>query len=368
MQVFTLCREGEEPGVEEVNTIRIHKIAVQGKGYVIEREHLLAAALRVAYANVDHSRQVISPLGMNWKIAAWLWKAKASGIATGGWITTAPELPEGFWASSRIRLAASLMLPVYDRLIFCSSAQIDVHRRTSWIAKSKCITIPNGVRIDRFRPAAAAEKAELRDTLGLAQDEFLFCYVGNIVERKGIDFLVRVWRSVQSRLPKARLLLIGQRDMPNTFCSAEDISNHAAFEKRLQAALEALDPNLPAVQFVPPTPRVEDWLRASDAFLFPSFCEGLPNALIEAMACGLPSITAPFEGFPHSGEELGSPGREFVLVPHEENLWADAICSLAKDSERRQTMGANACAWVQIWHAYDEVLDRIAHEFHSLAN
>jgi glycosyltransferase involved in cell wall biosynthesis len=367
MCVFTLTRQGESPGLSVINGIKVFRENLSHPIESIERQLLLGPALNHAVTQRAGSPQVIVPLGINWAMARALWKAQQKGVATAAYITTAPELPEDPLAAIRVRLSQSILLSIIDRLVFCSTAQIELFRRTHWIPSRKCLTIPNGVRTDRFRPATELEREQLRHQLGLDPDELLFCFVGNIVERKGVDLLVRAWRGVQAQHPNARLLLIGQRTMPATFRTPELHAQHAAFEARLEAALAALDPRARPVLFQPPTEQIEDWLRASDAFVFPSLCEGLPNALLEAMACGLPAIVGPFAGLPHDGEELGRQGSEFILAPHDEQAWTDAINTLAASPRRRAEVGQAGHRWVARYHDYSHVLDQLAEHYHQTA-
>lgn len=367
MRVVCLQRRPDEPAQEEVNGIRLFQEVAPQADHYAERESLLTAALQRAAAGLADRRQVVQPVGINWTMARQLRDARAHGLAATEYVCMAPELPEAWLPRLRLRLSTGLLFRAYERVIFCSTAQAALYRQAFRLPASRIDIVPNGVRTDRFRPAEAGERGDLRRQLGLAPDELVFCYVGNIIERKGIDLLVRAWRGVQARHPKARLLLVGQRTMPATFRTPELQAQHAAFEARLDAALTALDPQAPPVRFQPPTDRVEDWLRASDAFVFPSLCEGLPNALLEAMACGLPCITAPFAGFPLDGAEIGHRDREYVLAEHREQDWTDAISALAADPDRRRALGQAAQRWVEKHHAFEKILDALADAYHRAA-
>jgi glycosyltransferase involved in cell wall biosynthesis len=265
------------------------------------------------------------------------------------------------------RISTAILIRSLNHMICCSSAQAELYRRTFWFPMSRISVIPNGVQTDRFRPATADEKQRLRFSRGWTQDEVVFIYVGNIIERKGIELLIKAWVEAQPHLPKARLILLGNREMPATFQTQELQTAHRIFQTRLTAALDQVNPSGAPVIFEPATERVEDWLRAADAFVLPSYCEGLPNALLEAMACGLPSLVAPFDGFPKDGREIGRNGHEHWVVPHHVRDWAVALRSAYLQSDMRTRVGAAASTHVFEHHCYSNVLDQFASVYRAVA-
>src|SRR5262249_29056166 len=128
--------------------------------------------------------------------------------------------------------------------------------------------IPNGVDLTRFRPARRG---------GLpAPPTRLVLYVGRLNFQKGVDVLLTAWRGGQAQVPearRARLVIVGAG--PG------------------RAELECLSASLGianSVTFVGEQSDVAAWLRRSDAAVLPSRWEGMPNALLEAMASGLPCV------------------------------------------------------------------------------
>ena len=90
-------------------------------------------------------------------------------------------------------------------------------------------------------------------------------------------------------------------------------------------------------------------LRSSDIFVLPTFSEGLPISLLEAMAAGLPIISTPVGAIPEVIDE-GKNG--FLIQPGDYEALAEKIVILAKDHKARQEMGKNNL--VKIMEQYDQ--------------
>ncbi len=144
--------------------------------------------------------------------------------------------------------------------------------------------IPNGVDTTRFTPVSDLAKASLRDRLGLDLHAKIGVYTGRLVSYKGLALLLRVWREVVIEFPKAKLLLVGSGglDMHNcedelrSYVADHGLQNHVSFSGAVQ--------------------NVEEYLQASDLFVFPTESEAFGLSLVEAMACGLPVITTSSRG------------------------------------------------------------------------
>jgi glycosyltransferase involved in cell wall biosynthesis len=110
-----------------------------------------------------------------------------------------------------------------------------------------------------------------------------------------------------------------------------------------------------SVRFVGYRRDVSEFLQAADAFFFPSDREGVPNAVLEAMACGLPCVLTPFFG---SSTQLGVAGEHFVLSERTPHALADTMRTLAGWSpERRAALGAKARQLMVATMSMDHAVD-----------
>jgi L-malate glycosyltransferase len=182
--------------------------------------------------------------------------------------------------------------------------------------------IPNGVDVERYRPASTEERRELRRKIGLEPDDVVLIYVGWIGLRKGTDVLLEVFRRLAPRHPRLKLMLVGDY-----------------LEKKEEGGLlSGLDDDLKKRLIL--TGRVghaEDYFRASDIFVFPSNQEGFGTVQIEAMACGLPSVVNDLPGV--SCDIYPDEGTGFRIQGNEAGSYLPKIERLILDRALAQEMG-----------------------------
>ena len=119
--------------------------------------------------------------------------------------------------------------------------------------------------------------------------------------------------------------------------------NLGEFRRKLETLLTASGAT-DRVHFAGVVRNVEVYLRASDVFVFPSQREGMPNAVLEAMASGLPVILTPFTGL---SEDFGKPGQEYLLAERDPKALAAQITKLLENDELRNNLGLHARNWVE---------------------
>ncbi len=215
--------------------------------------------------------------------------------------------------------------------------------------------IPNGVRTELFAPvrqAASLSKSPMKaqwlnDDASTSwqlvrQPIPRLLFIGKMGFLKGEDDLLRALQIVKGEHGLSfRLDLLGQ------------LSNEIGAtcrEAGLEAEIDQLGPVALAERI--------GYFQRADIFVLPTYAEGMPIAVIEAMAAGLPCVTTPVGGIP----ELIRDGVEgFLVEPGDINALAARLAQLLRDAELRQAMGARA---LQSAGRYDlkHVLARLAAE------
>jgi glycosyltransferase involved in cell wall biosynthesis len=232
-------------------------------------------------------------------------------------------------------LYASAPLALMDCIVV-SSEQMRESLRGEGV-RTRMEVIPNGVDLARFRPADPAERLHLRSRIGLPPDAEVIAFIGSLNARKGIDVLADAWLEL-SRRPTAHLVLVGpSEDGPHAD------SRQRQFTRRIKHELHSA-PGRERVLFTGAVDDVSDYLRAADVFVFPSRREGMPNAVLEALACGIPSVLTPFPGLT---SELGRPGSEFYLTEREPAAIAAAVTEILDSSALRDQLAGAGREWVQ---------------------
>jgi glycosyltransferase involved in cell wall biosynthesis len=217
------------------------------------------------------------------------------------------------------------MVKKFDRYIATTRA-IAAEMRSVGLEAARICLIPNGVDTATFAPVGEGRRAELRRELALPDGPIVSC-VAIVNERKNIDGTLRMWRDVVARGLPGHLLLIGPVQDPD-----------GPFYRGLRGFVDQHG-LASRVRFLGKRDPVAPYLQVSDAFLFPSRQEGMPNSVLEAMSCGVPCVVSRSAGT----EEIVTHGHDgFTLDPDDERAFADAIARLIEDRPLRESLSTAA--------------------------
>jgi glycosyltransferase involved in cell wall biosynthesis len=188
--------------------------------------------------------------------------------------------------------------------------------------------IGNGVNLEIFNPSRKMDSGldEIRENLGLGQaDGPVVVMIGRLVREKGYIEFFRAFSSIAGKYPGARAVVIGEA-LPS------DHDNLADEIHKLLDELEIRD----RIVFTGLRDDVPRLMALGDIYCLPSWREGLPRSIIEAMAAGLPVIATDIRG---CREEVVD-GETGLLVPVRDPVsLAEALDRLLQDKELRIHMG-----------------------------
>jgi glycosyltransferase involved in cell wall biosynthesis len=208
----------------------------------------------------------------------------------------------------------------------------------------RIVRIPNGIDAARFTPAQHRPDSP-----------FAICYVGRLAEGKGLEVLLQALKLLRERAVPFTAVIVGDGDLRASLLhQAEEhgLAGHLAF------AGEVTD--------------VVPYYQQSHVFVLPSFSEGMPLALLEAMACGACVVATPVGGIVdviaepdermpvHEGCRIYRNG--ILVPPGDAATLAEALVLLHGDAAMRSRLCRSARATIQ--ERYN--LKRIVGQYHGL--
>jgi glycosyltransferase involved in cell wall biosynthesis len=238
----------------------------------------------------------------------------------------------GFWYTRLARSRATALLRgVVERLglaaaagVIVTTAELAAHVATR-TDPAKVHLIPNGVDTARFRPVARTGDGAAR-----------ILYVGRLSAEKNLGAVLHAAARLRERV-KATVVFVGE----------------GAEQAALQAQAAALGVALQVRPFVDHR-RLPEVFGGADVFVLPSFTEGHPKVLLEAMACGLPCVASDVGG----NRSILADGDTGLLVPPADHAaLAERLAAVLTDRERARRLGERARAAVLASYDLERLVD-----------
>lgn len=323
---------------EEVEGVPTYRVGVGDGHKAIAALSFLAGAVKVLYEQrrryqVLHCHQMVSPMTLGLLVRLLTGKLLVVNPHRSGHLGDIAVLTRRRPVTGRIRIGAARRW--VDAFVCISQAireelgSIGVPVETLW-------DIPNGVDLEHFTLNNPAQREESRQALNLPAGH-LVLFTGRLAPEKGLDVLLSAWPQVLARVSDAYLILVGEG---NQRLSLETQAQGLGLADR--------------VLFVGGREDVLPYLKAADAFALPSYAEGLPVSLLEAMSCGLPCVATAVGGT----SQLIRDGVTGCLVPvADSQALAQGLVQSLLAPEARQ-WGNTARQSVAQYYSLDAVADR----------
>jgi glycosyltransferase involved in cell wall biosynthesis len=178
--------------------------------------------------------------------------------------------------------------------------------------RDKLVVVQNGVDGSAFFPR---ERGATRAELGIGGNGKIVLFVGNLKKEKGLNELALAFTKVRHLFPDVRLFVIGGGRHRNVFC------------KLVQRC--GIGDSVFLLGEHPPV-TVAQYMNACDVLCLPSYMEGQPNVILEAMACHRRVVASDVGGIP----ELDDGGRNLLLVPPKKvSELANALAKALQEKE-----------------------------------
>jgi len=185
--------------------------------------------------------------------------------------------------------------------------------------------MPNPVDTDQFSPGSGEVQLDLRIRFDIPPGSTVVLYCGRLAPEKALPSLIDAFSLLTREFPDAFLVLIGDGPLRGSLEQKAKQLNLTAKNVRFAGQV---DPD-----------EVCSWLKVADVFVLPSFLEGFPCSLIEAMSAGLPSVVSDIP----ANQQLVKDGEQGLLVPAgDAKATAKSLKRLFEDPHLRTQMGRAA--------------------------
>ncbi len=203
------------------------------------------------------------------------------------------------------------------------------------VQPSKCLIIPNGVDTNQFVP------------INMKDREPLILFVGSLIQRKGVKYLLQAMPEVFAAYPKLRLIIVGEgpeRPFLQQLAKELSIENRVLF-----------------IGFQPQQ-EVKKLMQRAKILVLPSLEEGMGVVIVEALACGTPVVASCVDGI----QDVVTPEVGILVPPANPEALSQSILEILRNPTRWAEMSRNArtraeaCySWEIIAKQYIELYQRI---------
>lgn len=200
----------------------------------------------------------------------------------------------------------------------------------------------NGIDTDHFNPShiSDSDKLYLKNELGIAENDFLFVFIGRLVKDKGIDELVLAFVALNKVRSNIKLLLVGPFEGDLNPISQENLDEINTNKNIISVGFQK---------------DVRPYLAISNVLVFPSYREGFGNVIAQAGSMGLPSIVSNITGC----NEIIVEGENGVIIPSKDsNAVYNAMLRFIEDKDLLNKLKSNARRMIVeryeqkvVWHA-----------------
>ena len=215
------------------------------------------------------------------------------------------------------------------------------------IDPQKIIVLRNAVDISRFKPI---KNVEMRKKYNIQEKEILILFIGHLEPFKGIFELLDAFYEINKKNQNVKLVIIGE--------------GHSEMEVKEIVNKYNLKENITFTGKVSPEV-IQNFYQMADIFTLPSYTEGLPLVVIEAMACGLPVVVSCVGGIP---EIVKNNVNGFLVPPRNKEKLAQNLELLINNRELREKFGKKSFEAIDEEFNINKKIDKFIKLYKSIIN
>jgi glycosyltransferase involved in cell wall biosynthesis len=202
------------------------------------------------------------------------------------------------------------------------------------VLAEKIEIVPNGVDVRHFTPTMAARQP-------------CILFVGSLIERKGVGFLLQAWARLATQFPAHQLVIIGEGSQHDALV---DLARTLGIAPRVRF----LGTQSPL--------QVSEWMRQAQLFVLPSLEEGQGVVLVEALASGTPCVGSNVGGIP----DVITPEVGTLVPPRDIDALADAIRQILSNREDWGQLSVQARRRAVEHYSWDVIGKRLMNIYQSV--
>ena len=253
----------------------------------------------------------------------------------------------GIQRSAKHNIAYRLLNGYIDLVLTVSEEVRHFCIEKDHLPPQKVATLYNGLEFDKINHSNGTDN--VRVSLGINPEVSLILTVGHVRRVKGTDILVETAAKVVPYFPEALFLVVGRICEPG-------------YQRELESRIQELGMQR-NVRFLGEYTEVYSLLKSGSVFFLPSRSEGFSNALLEAMACGLPSVVTRVGG---NAEAIEDGRNGYVIESEDVNSAADRILRLLRDPNEAKRMGISGKRSVEEKFTADGMIERLIEHYELL--
>ncbi len=288
--------------------------------------HALATIRCARFCTLIHAHWTLSAGAAC--LGRWLHRRPIVATVQGSDILQVPRHPLG-------AKLTRVVLSCCDRITALSRA-LAVRILELGIDSEKVKIIPNGVDITRFCPQEERQR------------EDIILFVGSLIERKGVRYLLQAMPKVFRAFPEYRLVIIG--DGPQSPLLKQLAAALGIEERVLFMGSQTHD-------------QVRDWMQRAKLLVLPSLEEGMGVVLVEALACATPAVASCVDGIP----DVITPDVGVLVPPADPEALSESICEILSDHTRWSVLSRNARERAVEYYSWDKIIQQFINIYQSIS-
>jgi glycosyltransferase involved in cell wall biosynthesis len=218
----------------------------------------------------------------------------------------------------------------WSDFIFTQSEEDRITAIQKKIARpDRIITIGNGVNLERFDPERISreEKANRRQEFHIPPDAPIVGIMGRMVREKGYMEFIEAAALILREIPQTHFLCIGD-ELQSDYDASKTLFRNRIHDLGLQDR----------IHFAGMRSDIPELLSILNVYTLPSYREGMPRSIIEAMGMGLPVVATRIRG---CREEVADGGTGYLVPPRDADALAESVLELLRAPDRAKAMGSS---------------------------